>query len=199
MKLKKAQLRDCGRFALEQRGFRVELKNGPGIVPGARLLAMKGSELRRVAVRTSLDREVGLTRHPDGSWLTLPNVDEVVVVVPSLDDPNAAEVFGFERDAIKAAFDRALAAQKVADSWFSPKAPVFIALDEKPRRKLAAHTSGLKMKAQWQAEIPLASVPPRTGSASDSVLGFVERVKQDFAQLNGVDVSKVAVEFRIMA
>ena len=34
---------------------------------------------------------------------------------------------------------------------------------------------------------------------SQSRKGFVERVKREFAELNGVDVSKVAVEFKIIS
>jgi hypothetical protein len=70
MRLRKSVLRECARLALEGRGFKVELISGPGIVPGARLRAIKGSEEREIAVRSSLDREVGLTRRPNGAWAT---------------------------------------------------------------------------------------------------------------------------------
>ena len=92
-KIRKRHLRGCARVALERMGHRVELKAGAGIVPGARLHAFHGSEAREIAVRTSLDREVGFTRHPDGRWITIPTVDEIVVAVPSAEDPSSAEVF----------------------------------------------------------------------------------------------------------
>ena len=85
MNLKKSQLRECGRLALEQQGFKVERINGPGILQGARLRAIKGSDERTVAVRTSLDREISLTRHLDGRLATIPQMDEIIVVGPSAD------------------------------------------------------------------------------------------------------------------
>jgi hypothetical protein len=198
MKLRKTLLRDCACYALEQRGFSVKVEPGKGIVPGARLLAVKGPDCRRVAVRTSRDREVGLMRDVDGSWLTIPKVHEVVVVVPSVDDQDTAEVFGFERDTILAAFDEALTARKRVDPFLSKKAPVFIALDDTLIKRAGVVVSGLQRKAEWRAEVPLASVPSRTRPAPET-LSFVQRVKEDFARLNGVDVSKVVVEFRIIA
>jgi hypothetical protein len=187
MRLRKSVLRECARLALEQRGYRVELMSGPGIVPGARLRAIKGSEERVVAVRVSLDREVGLTRRPDGSWATIPRMDEVVVVVPSNDDSDTAEVLGFAPNVIIAAFDAALAALERANPDFSRKAPIFVDVDD----------VGLKAKAQWQTVLPLASVPRHLPSQTGSAVGFIERVRQEFAELHGVDVGNVTVEFRI--
>jgi hypothetical protein len=200
MSLRKAHLRECGRVALEQRGFRVEPIKGPGILPGARLWTVLGDEKRRVAVRTSLDREVGLTRHPDGGWRTIPNVDEVIVVVPSAEHPGAAEVLSFDPDVLVSVFDATLAAREKQNADFSPKAPIFVALDRSEREDPADIASGLKARAQWQTLVPLSAVPlPCKASEPASTEGFIDRVKREFAQLNGVDVSKVVVEFRIIA
>ena len=198
MKLRKSLLRECARVALEERGFTVELIGGAGIVPGARLRASKDSDDKRdIAVRTSLDREVGLTRNPDGHWVTIPQMDEVIVVVPGADDPNSAEVFSFAPDAIVQAFNAALKARQKEQPDFSRKAPIFLALDEASRGRSADVNSGLKTKAQWRALVPLASVPRHRLSQAASAVGFIERVRQEFADLHGVDVSKVTVEFRI--
>ncbi len=198
MKLRKSLLRECARVALEQRGFTVELISGAGIVPGARLRARKDSDDERdIAVRTSLDREVGLTRNLDGHWATIPRMDEVIVVVPAADDPGSAEVFSFAPEAIIQAFDAALKARQKERPDFSPKAPIFLALDEASRGRPADMVQGLKTKAQWQTLVPLASVPRHQLSQTASAVGFIERVRQEFADLHGVDVSKVTVEFRI--
>jgi hypothetical protein len=194
-KVKKSILRECARLALEQRGFSVEVITGAGIVHGARLRATKGSHQRDVAVRTSLDREVGLTRHSDGRWATIPRMDEVIVVVPSMDDANAAEVLSFASNAIVGAFDAALEARQREKPDFSPKSPIFVALDEVPRRHPSE--SGLKAKAQWHTVLPLTSVSRPRLSQTGSAVGFIERVRQEFAELHGVDVSNVTVEFRI--
>ena len=129
MKLTKSLLRECARVALEQRGFTVELISGAGIVRGARLRAVKGSQERNIAVRTSLDREVGLMRRPNGHWATIPRMDEVIVVAPSEDESGSAEVLSFAPDAIIRVFDAALEARQKENPNFSPKAPIFMALD----------------------------------------------------------------------
>jgi hypothetical protein len=196
MKIRKTRLRECAREVLEDRGFRVVLKGGPGIMPGGRLRAFKDGEKREVAVRTSLDREVGLTRHPDGSWMTLPNVDEVLVAAPALDDPESAEVLSFDPEVLIRLFDQELAGREKHDPALSYKAPIFLALDPPARTGSGRMGSGLKERAQWHTTIPLASVARRRQERGES---FVERVKREFAELNGVDVSKVVVEFRIIA
>ena len=198
MKLRKSLLRECARVALEQRGLTVELISGAGIVQGARLRARKDyDDERDIAVRTSLDREVGLTRNPDGHWATIPRMDEVIVVVPAADDPDSAEVFSFAPDAIVQAFDAVLKARQKEHPDFSPKAPIFLALDEASSGRSADVVSGLKTKAQWRTLVPLASVPRYRLSQTASAVGFIERVRQEFADLHGVDVNKVTVEFRI--
>jgi hypothetical protein len=192
-KIRKRHLRECARVALEGRGLRVEMKTGAGIVPGARLRTFHGSEAREIAVRTSLDREVGFNRHPDGRWITIPTVDEIVVAVPSTEDPSSAEVLSFDREVVIDACNAALSAQKRQYPELSHKAPIFIALDTSDKGRSSKVASGLTAKAKWRISIPLGTVrTPRVES-------FIERVKREFADLNGVDVSRVVVEFTIKA
>jgi hypothetical protein len=198
-KIRKRHLRECARLALERGGLRVELKAGAGIVPGARLRAFQGSDAREVAVRTSLDREVGFNRHPDGRWITLPSVDEIVVAVPSAEEPSSAEVLSFDRDVVIDACNAALAAQKKEYPELSYKAPIFIALDTSDKNRSSDVASGLKEKAKWRVSIPLAAVRTQKSTSAPRAESFIERVKREFADLNGVDVSKVMVEFRIIA
>jgi hypothetical protein len=199
MKVRKQHLRECARLALDTKGLRVEVKAGAGIIPGARLLIFDGSgDEREVAVRASLDGEVGFARHLDGSWMTIPNVDEIVVATPSAEESGSAEVLCFDRDVMIEAFDAALAERMVEYPKFSQKAPVFIALDGADKSKLPHGRSGLKAKAKWQAVIPLSDVTNgRTSSRSGSE-SFIDRVKREFAAMNGVDVSKVVIELKII-
>jgi hypothetical protein len=149
--------------------------------------------VREVAIRTSLDREVGFNRYPDGRWITIPTVDEIVVAVPSAEDPSSAEVLSFDREVVIDACNAALAAQKKEYPKLSYKAPIFIALDASDKGRASKVASGLTAKAKWRTSIPLGTVrTPRVES-------FIERVKREFADLNGVDVSKVMVEFKIIA
>src|ERR1700720_2379698 len=61
-KLRRAHLRDCARKALERRGYSVKDISRMGVAPGAQLRISKGSETYRVAVRSSLERKVGIVR-----------------------------------------------------------------------------------------------------------------------------------------
>jgi hypothetical protein len=107
MKLTKHVLREAARRALERRGDVVSPKPGAGIVPGARLTAVTGSEPRTVSVRTSLNRELGLMRNDRGRWRTINKVDEVLVAVPS-DDKLFVEVMSFDPNLLTQIFNDAL-------------------------------------------------------------------------------------------
>jgi hypothetical protein len=197
MRITKAQLRACARAALEQRrGYLVTVDKGQGFVPGARLTAIKGAREIKVAVRTSLDREIGLMRDHDGNWRTIPKVAMVVVAVPAVDDPASVEVFGFDPKVLKREFDAALAAQLERHPDLSHKAPIFVSLDKVSGKAKSGVISGLKTKRQWREVLLLNSVSLPQGDAS---VGFIERVKREFAELMGVDVSKVTVDFHINA
>jgi hypothetical protein len=193
---KRQMLRRCAQEAMEQRGYTVRQVTAAGIVPGARLQVKKvGEPKKRVAVRTSKDRKVGLMRDPDtGDWRTIPDADEVVVAVQAQDNPNLAEVFGFEPEVLIRAFN-ALAAKALAGKSREKalKSPIFIALDHEldDPDELC---SNLKKKSSWSLIVPLKLQK----TAAEGNVGFVERVKREFAELNGVDISKVLVNFQII-
>jgi hypothetical protein len=196
MTLKRSLLRECGRLALEQRGFSVEAVRGSGILSGARLRAKKGSVTRDVAVRTSLDREVGLTRNSDGHWSTIPRMDEVLVAVPSADERGSAEILSFAPKVLIRAFDAALKARQGENPDFKIKSPIFIALDKVGHGGDASEPA-LKEKSQWTTLVPLTSVSRPHFSQNESESEFFDRVRQEFAERHGFDPSKVRVEFSI--
>jgi hypothetical protein len=138
---------------------------------------------------------VGLTRHPNDKWVTVPNVDEVVFAVPALDGSDAAEVLSYSPDVLVDAFDRALEVQKGRNKALSHKAPIFIALDESADGDLVA--SGLRSKAQWTTVIPMGSIRRLAAARGESFVEFRQRVHREFAQLQGLDVHEVDVEFII--
>lgn len=194
--MKKRDLRACAWAALEKREFVVKLKKGAGILPGSRLMISKGTEQRSVAVRTSLDREISLSRYPDGRWMTIPQVDEVVIAIPSVKDPTSADVFGFDSAVLLRSFDAALAARQKEKPDLSYKAQVYISLDGEGKSKSSV-PGGLRDKAAWH--LTISGVEASAHARVSSKASFVDRVKEEFAELNGVDVSKVSVEFRIIA
>jgi len=197
-KTEKQILRGYARLALEGRGFVVQKVSGPGLIPGARLKAAKDGKETFVAVRTSHDRKVGLLRQPNGKWRTVPKVQEVVVAVPALDDAMSVEVFGFKSKTLIDAFDSLVTKiEKGKAKKDAYKSPIFIELDAVPDDRVGGLRSNLKAKSSWAMTLPFTREAAGNGVEEQQV-GFVERVRQEFADLNGVDVSKVIVNFHIV-
>jgi hypothetical protein len=196
MRVTRSLLRECARTALEQQGFAVEALRGSGIVPGARLRATRGGHPQTVAVRTSLDREIGLTRNADGRWATIPRMDQVLVAVPARGHNGVAEILSFAPDVLVAAFDAALTIRQTENPDFKRKSPIFIALDEETHGS-SIYEAGLKAKAEWSSLVPFTSVPRPQYQRKESESEFLERVKQEFAERHGFDPGKVTVQFTI--
>jgi hypothetical protein len=200
MKIKKEQLRQGARAALAKRGYSdIELAPGPGIVPGARLRAVKDGKSWDIAVRTSSDREVALLRTPSGKWRTITKVDLVLVAVPA-DDALAVEVLAFEPNVLLEIFDaaaRAVERNKRGDGHF--KAPFFIPLDDVKASKTKGFRPGLKIKATWCAIVPLGEVSTQLAAfgTEGHRARFFEHIKAQIANFVGVDVGKIDLEIRI--
>jgi hypothetical protein len=192
-------LRKAAAVVLETKlGYRVELDvGGRGVAPGARLLATKGSKTEYVAVRSAASRRIRAVRRDDGHWRTFPDVDLVVVAVPARSKANAIEVLGFKSGKIIECFDAAVKELPGATPYDEP---VIVALDEKVRSGARTVPAGLKASAEWHHIVAIDDpFLKEVTNAESSAGGFVERVKREFAELNGVDVSKVAVEFKILS
>ena len=194
----RAILRRAAWAALQNEcGYRIEVdERRQGVAPGARLLATKGSRTLRVAVRTSLTRRVRLMPRGDGSWRTVSDVDLVVVAVPAYRKSTAIEVLGFDPETMIGRFNAALKGRRGGSET---DLPVVVALDEKTRRGSRNVPADLKSAALWHHVLPLDAPSLLDVANSQSHKGFVERVKREFAELNGVDASKVTVEFKIIS
>ena len=191
----KVKLRGGVKTLLERKGYAVQVLRLPGVIPGARLQVTKGDATRRVAVRTSLDREVGLTRNKKGGWNTLGNVDEVLVAAPISDEERGTvEVLAFQPNDLKRAFDDELASnsQPGRASW---KSPIFVALDDAYKGRPKKFIPGLKSRATWTAVVPLSSGDQGSFGLSESIDEFMLRVKKEFAERLRVGVSQVTVSF----
>jgi hypothetical protein len=106
LKVTPAILRGCGRQVLESRGNAAKQIRGERTIPGTRLETTKGSRTRTVPVRTSFKRELGFLRQPDGRWQTVSTVDDVLVVVRSLDEEMAADVMCFDANVLLQIFEK---------------------------------------------------------------------------------------------
>jgi hypothetical protein len=72
-------------------------------------------------------------------------------------------------------------------------------LDTKRLRSTGAIIPGLKEKSIWRKIMKPDEEMLRKSAEQSSARSFIERVKREFYEINGVDVSKVVVEFRIVA
>ena len=146
---KKAVMRQFAKASLEARGFKVEIRTSQGILPGARLVAVKDKKSYRVAVRTSYERSVSFNRHMDGRWRTLDSVDLIVVVVPQENNSNGVEVLAFDSTKLKKFFDKALQDLALADRSLSFEMPIFVPLDLTSRKNVGHSVAGIKNAALW--------------------------------------------------
>jgi hypothetical protein len=202
LKIGKEFLRESARLALMERGYRqVEIVHGPGIVPGARLTAVKDGSPQMIAVRTSSDREIGLLRNQTGTWRTIPNVDLVLAAVPATEAP-AADVFAFDKDVLLNVFDATVdVVEKNKRNKSRFKTPIFVALDDAKNSRTRKIQSGLKTRALWQVQIPMSrsALSPVSTSGRATRAELIERLKQEMAEFAGVDISKIILEIRIVA
>lgn len=194
----KIQLRRAAANALAQKGFEIAERTGKGIRPGARLTAKasKGPAIE-VAVRTGRERSLSFSRLSNGNWRTLQSVQLVLGVVPDDESAGDVAVLAFESKTLKSWFGKALKA--LEDAGRSPgfEVPIFIPLDEKFKKNVGHNIVGLKKAALWSVRIGVKQLEEQ--SRGEDFETFIDRVKREFAERNEVDVSKVSVEFRILA
>lgn len=191
--MKKAMMRAIVPAILIERGFEVRPKGGRGVLPGSRLSIRnpRGQEFD-CAVKASDQRNLSFTRLVDGRWRTLQAVDIVIAVVPALDQAKDIEVYAFKAKFAVKKFDQAWNALKKAGRALGPQMPIFVPLDDASSRNLGHNVANLKELALWDRSFTRSQV-----KAMGGVDDFYERVRQEFADRNGVDASKVEVEFRI--
>jgi hypothetical protein len=200
VKIKKEQLRRSAQVALEAQGYSsIEVVSGPGIVPGARLRAIKNGEPRSIAVRTSSDREVGLLRTPKGNWRTVSHVHLVLTAVPANDAP-AVDVLVFDPNILIEVFRATVeAAEKKRGNKSNYKVPVFVPLDDVKNSRTKQVLPGLKHRAAWHAVVPLGQLPEQSLASGneDHRARFFENIKQQIADYVGLDISKIDLKIGI--
>ena len=192
------RLRQAAKAVLEERGFKTVERTGKGIRPGARLIAKpaKGRAIE-VAVRTSRERSLGFSRLNNGDWRTLEKVQLVVAVVPDRTEQGDYEVLAFESKTLKSWYGKALKQLERASRSPELEVPVFIPLDERSKKNLGHDIVGLKNAARWRVRIEAKQLEDQMLREDDET--FINRVKREFAERNEVDVTRVSVEFRILA
>jgi hypothetical protein len=192
-------LRRLAQEALRREGYSTEIVGRSG----ARLRVTKDGVTAFTLVRTSSDRWLGWMRAAD-RWRGL-EVAELIVAAVLNKQKNQAEVYALAPKDVREAFDRNLAARKAQNPTLSETAPNFVCMDQDERGGPASVGSNLKAKALWSYDLPLDAVgPPEESDApkpaaapNETKEGFAARVRQEFANLIGVSVEKVSVDFHV--
>lgn len=194
-------LRGLVQVGLKQKGYSVEVLKGTG---GARLRLGKEGKTILALVRTSSDRWLGWMRKQDGEWRGMRDGDLIIAaVLDSEEKPTKAEIYAFDPADVQKAFNNNLAAREANSPNLKKTAPIFVCMDETEAKNAANVGSNLKAKAQWKLELPLDAAPPaeevpismpKTKETKES---FAARVRQEFADLIGVEVESVSVEFKV--
>ena len=194
-KILKQELRRLAALSKQKKGFEIVDVGGRGIGAGVRLRARKGLIRREIAVRTSDDRKVGLTRTPDGKWRTVSEVDEVLVAAISKNDPTTVEIFSFFAPDLMKAFDRLLKHYDGLQRGRGGKLPpVFMSLD--PLKKDPdGIRSNLKGSAQPPEHFPLRIAAVSEVPATETMDEFTDRIVKEYAARVGADADNVTVEF----
>jgi hypothetical protein len=193
--MRKADLRLLAAEAYRLEGATVVSKKGRGLVPNARLVVTKSGRAIVVAVRSSLDRELAVTRHLDGRIAIVPEVDEVAVVCPSLEAEGRFEVLFFDKTIVLAAAERAIAYQQQHHPNVAPKAPVFLPLEAASDSSLP----GLATQASRRITMsPSDSDAGGNAQYDDTIREFRDRVLREFADLLRLSLDEVAVELHIL-
>jgi hypothetical protein len=194
--MKKTTMRAVVPSVLAEHGFEnIRVISQQGVLRGARLLAVRDGHEVEIAVKATLERAISFTKQSKARWRTASAVDLVVAVVPAPNSREAIEVHIFESKAIVEEFDKAWKALQAAGRSLSFEIPIFIPLDKVSRKNVGHDIADLKARARPM--IPLNAEEIKARSSSETTQTFYDRVKQEFADKVGVDVSKVEVEFRI--
>jgi hypothetical protein len=188
--IKNASYRLVGRSVLQERGYDVRVNPGQGYLPGARLIASRKGQAIDVAVKASQERVLSFTQQPNKDWRTLHAVDLVIAVVPGEKNPDEADVFGFEREKLIRAFNRAWKALEHAKRPLGFNIPIFVPIDEVSRKNVGHTIGNLKKRADWTVHLTERELEKRSAGIEES---YLEAFRRRFAAENGVDVDQVMV------
>jgi hypothetical protein len=181
-----------------KKGLKTKERTGKGIRPGARVTAVSadGSALE-VAVRIGSERAIGVTRLMNGDFRTLDKVDWVLAIVPDAQRATDFEVFAFDSPTLKLWYGQAV--QEMKNAGHSPEldVPIFIPFDQQSKKNVGHNVVGLENAALWRASISAKQLEDQ--SLAERSESFIDRFKREFAERIGVDVTKVAVELRVLA
>lgn len=196
IKILRQALRRTAAFVKRPDGYTIKEVGCQETAPVIRLLARKGLARKQIAVRTSHNRKVELTRKTLNTWRRADEVDEVLVAAIANDDPRIAEVFCFPIDVILRSFKECLHNCGDVGGGRGKLRPVSMSLDGLTMDPEGIR-SNLKKKAKWSKRVPLQVASSGASLDQNKLAGFFDRTTQEFAAILGLEVSNVSVDFRI--
>jgi hypothetical protein len=116
-----------------------------------------------------------------------------------------AEIYALRPEDVRKAFTDNLAARERQNSAIKNTAPIFVCIDRDDKGRPAAVGSDLGAKAIWQINLPfdvpdgaqMATAPKQSNARPrETRESFAARVRRELADLVGVPVDKVTVDFR---
>ncbi|MFZ5780410.1 MAG: hypothetical protein ACOY4R_09460 [Pseudomonadota bacterium] len=197
--------------AAEEQGFALTRVPGRGR-SNVWEIERKGKS-RKTSIRTTRNRWFAFPPLKSGTrWKTLSDVEDVIVAsVNDKDDPTNVEVYFFDGDAVRAAFDVAYAARVKAGLTVKDNFGMWINLDQDDRRLPTSAGSGLAAKHKPVAVYPIGEVMPDHSSADpDEAMQGVPEMKepgtiadvmswarQRIAAISGIAVDAVKLDLKI--
>ena len=172
------------------RGYDVRVKPGQGYLPGARVIAVRDGREFEVVVKASQERAVSFTRQSNTRWRSLHAAHLIVAVVPSENNPDEADVFGFDKKPVERAFNRAWKALENANRPIGFNMPIFIPIDEVSRKNVGHGVSNLKEHKSWTVHLTAEELAARSSRKEES---YVDQFRRRFAAENGVDIDQVMI------
>ena len=188
---------------LESHGWTVEKPRGAGNVRVRRIT--KNGKSRLAAIRTTQDQWIAFARNGDDTqWVTLCDVDVVVVASVDPDDPKFARVHMIEASEMKTRFDRAYTGRLDAGHSIPVGRGVWLSLyDEEASDPVTLVGAGAGIANPPLARVPLdvpapgmpsarTTQPVEVRNAGEESLTIAE-AKARLARTLGVDPSNIKI------
>ena len=204
---RRKQFVQIGEKVLTSDGSKISKVPGSGKASLRRVT--KGNKTRHVCVRTTQDTWIGFPRKGDDTgWVTLSEVDEVIVV--SVDDrftPKFAQVHRINGDEMRDRFDRAYAARRAAGYAEGPGRSMWISLYDQDATQPVSHVgAGAGLDNPAMLRVPIETSPstslnePESHIMENEEMTFdhvITAAKKSLSIRLGVDTSNIKITIEI--
>lgn len=185
---------------LEDKGYSVtDYAKGSGVPKLSRLLIKKGSDSFKCSVKTTSTGRISYTREDDGRYKVLSDVDRVIHVCSTADQPGQIRVAMFSKEVVVKAFEKNYT---MLDSKGRGHLPLWVDADEDFSPRVVG--SGFIRDAIWVEFVPiLASSKNMRAELPASDLpevnqgGVMAKIKLMLAEHMGVSADQLEVDVHV--